>query len=510
MSMASNIPSPLVAWYPPPDLFKDVEHLRGCIGNVCLPCPYDIPLWGSQFGRYQLAYPYLATIALLSCLILLLCYAILSKAQTKRTVFTTGMAIGYLFLASAFLFSFTPAEQVKTVCYDSITRANALQNPRCAASGTFLVYGALSTRSWLAVWVFHMHMTIVWEKDLFITRKWLAYCLCCGIPLIFTLASIPFLEYTAGTVCLPRLGTPIQLLLELPMLVADCLGAICQGWTFGYILWVLHKQRYESGASRRASLTNWLNDSPLGQTLKLMAKPLLYTSLCLVNSLLFLVCFFTIQNPWDSKGHPTKDYLAEANAWILCLAKDGGKSEQCSAVNDSIFNWHAMVAGWYYSFIMATFFVLICLRRSTFIGLRDRLRNILHGRRNSADLDTILPTTTKDMSNNISMVEVKPPMMLSVKTSLHDLRTSFPKLKSGEFSPAKGITGPASGSPRSVKGAYSPFLPSLPSSPRPEGEILTFPRRGSRWSIHVEPDDYACGLVPLQQTQSVPLPPRDS
>lgn len=372
----SIVPAPLIAYYPPAHQWQ--EAFRTCSYGLCLPCPFDGPEFGERFQNLEGGYPILATLAIASMLFLFSCYAVLPNEITRKNVYTIGLASSYVVSGLAFLISFNLEQQTKTTCVDSITRASGLRVSRCAVSGMFVVYGYVSSRIWLCLWVLKMHIQIVWRKTI-ADRPWIPTLHAVGVSLICACVSIPYLEYTIGPICLPRLGLPIQLLLEIPITIYDGTSLIIQCWTFAHILYMLAHTPRSAHPDSNHSKYNPLHflqrmaDSPLGGTWHLLARPVVYTSLSLMNTLLFACAFFRFTNPWDPHGGPSRRWMTRTSTWFECLVKyqHNNGAEKCTYITNAWFNYRLMVASWYYWLILCLVFSAICIRWEMLVAMKD-------------------------------------------------------------------------------------------------------------------------------------------
>ncbi|CCG83377.1 protein of unknown function [Taphrina deformans PYCC 5710] len=177
--------------------------------------------FGAQHGILMDGLFYTALVALVMNVFILLFYALLPRNKTMCTIYSTGTAVANIIFTLGFLLGRATDNPAPTLCYDSITRATGPRVPRCALSGFFFVYGLLSSRFWLLIWVLDMHFKILYNKTFYGYRRNWAIGFVVLVPLALALISVPFLDYLSGPVCLPAYGYPLDIIVEVPIALSN-------------------------------------------------------------------------------------------------------------------------------------------------------------------------------------------------------------------------------------------------------------------------------------------------
>lgn len=441
------IPGIVVRWNSTWEPYPGANAYRSCVGDLCLSCPTDHNLFGEGYTALQLGYPILAIISIVLMLALLTIYMTIPKNRTSRNVFTCGHAISNIIFCMAFLFSINEEQRAKTGCYDNLVRATGLRVPRCAASGMLFVFGVLSTRYWLAMWIAELHFKIVWGRSLFKQRIWIPVAVATIVPLALACIALPYYEYNTGGMCMPRLGTPILLLLELPLAFSEGIAAILQIWTFGKIFSILLEKRESSSMNsadtskmtyreRMARKVSIPLNTPLLSALKLSARPIVFTTLSLLCTVFIAASFFSTPVPQERSGTFSKQWQPSIDKWLACVLADPSRVQACAAENNTIFNYHQLVVAWYYCLIMVIGFFFLCMKMDTFYAIQEIMTSNVITR----TLARQQPTDLRDANPSLTVMKQGDGLesnILSVKTeyvsrtdSMHDLADSV--LSSGD------------------------------------------------------------------------------
>lgn len=262
---------------------------------------------------------------------------------------------------------------------------------------------------------------------------------------------------------MPRLGTPILLLLEIPLAFSDGTAAILQLWTFGKIFTVLLQKKEnssmhsESSQSTRSKHILGSFSIPLNQclisALKMLARPIIFTTLSLLCTVFIASSFFTTPAPENRIGGFSDAWQPSIETWLACVMADPSKVQTCALANTTEFNYHRLVVAWYYCLIMSIGFFFLCMRMETVRAIREGISS--HFKSSKVDR-TPSPDAPESSSSVMIMKQTdgSESNILSVKTeyvSQADVMSDRPDsvLSNGGSKCISSITSPMSPRPGS-------------------------------------------------------------
>lgn len=298
------------------------DRLRTCQDGFCVPCLLQRDLANGVIVRQAEALFWLGVAACACNTLLLLIYIILPSKNSGRTVFTTNMAVSFLLFSVACLLTRDEAAQKKTVCYDEITRATALQVRRCAFSGFLAVYGILSTRLWLILWVVQNYTKVVWQKSLFHDRQWLVTVLGHGLAIIMAAGSIRTTEHLSISFCGPRNGLPLLLFVGIPVMTLDTLSAALHLWTFVRVLTDPTMNRKSSRMRHNLSeLSSFRPGQLVGSSLSmrsLLIRPFVFYTLAVLNVILMCISVCSYNSAFGDRKLQVAPSIEAMASYVQC------------------------------------------------------------------------------------------------------------------------------------------------------------------------------------------------
>ncbi|KAI8622835.1 hypothetical protein BC830DRAFT_1076299, partial [Chytriomyces sp. MP71] len=146
-----------------------------CLGSCCVPCPNVYQLYEpSSIQGLNIVYQLFTFLSLVGAVYCFVSYALF----VKRRIHPGGMIMYYSFgciVIHSFQIINIGSNGYRATCLDNITEAIYENSNLCVASAFFLSFGALYLTYWINIFMFNLHLQLVWRKDWFSEKQLLMH-----------------------------------------------------------------------------------------------------------------------------------------------------------------------------------------------------------------------------------------------------------------------------------------------------------------------------------------------
>lgn len=222
-------------------------------------------------------------------------------------------------------------------CYDAITPNSMKTNSMCAASGFFLIMGGWAGVLWVFLRALSLHLQICWQLVVGRNFMWFSQVVGWGIPavgitIVMLLSGVSF---RFGQTCHVNHKNSLADL-WIPLLVFAGFTLLIQFSTFGYCIKVYLASLSDNGPSTEGSgLPSYTNSirtmTPkqayrrVRRVIALQWRGIAIVLIIITDVIFFSVVFVFLDNTLQTVVHDQE----LAKPWVLCLAGNGGKKDEC-------------------------------------------------------------------------------------------------------------------------------------------------------------------------------------
>lgn len=291
--------------------------------------------YSSAFNTVGIVAEWVAVVSLISCLFLLISWAVLPIDKTHRHYLSICVTIAVSFINLGFVI---PLAGNPDQCYDKITPNDMQTSSVCGASGTFIVLGGWAGVLWVFLRSLSLHLQICWQVVVGRSFMWFAQVTGWGIPavgivLALTLSGVSF---RFGNTCHINHHNSLADL-WIPLLIFAGLTIIIQFATFGYCIKVYLASLADNNATTEnsAGLPSYSNSirtmTPrqayrrVRRVIQLQWRGIMIV-LIIICDVIFFAIVFVFQ---DNTLQEIQNDPAVATQWIQCLVLSGGDKDAC-------------------------------------------------------------------------------------------------------------------------------------------------------------------------------------
>jgi len=383
----------------------------------CLPCPVSKWIYPDSFETMTTTANWVAVVGTVSCLFLLISWAVLPVDKTFRHYLSISLTTGVLFMSLGFVI---PLASEPEQCFDKITPNSMETSSICASSAMFLILGGWAGVAWVFLRALSLHLQICWQLVVGRNFMWFAQVVGWGIPavgvvLAFVLSGVSF---RFGQTC--HINHKNSLAdLWIPLLVFSGMTLIIQFATFGYCIKVYLASLADNSASTEGSnlpsYTNSIRTMTPKQAYRRVRRviQLQWRGIAIILIIVADVIFFSIVFVFqDTTVEAVKHDQSIAEEWTKCIVLSGGDKAKCLHLAGSLAVDMPTVGAVLFLLGINGIWLLLLLGRWTmFEGWRDLFTSAPNrGKREFVSVDARLDDLKKDTLTPISPALVRSQM----------------------------------------------------------------------------------------------------
>jgi len=352
---------------------------------------------------------WVAVVGTVSCLFLLISWAVLPVDKTFRHYLSISLTTAVLFMSLGFVI---PLASEPEQCFDKITPNSMETSSICASSAMFILLGGWGGVAWVFLRALSLHLQICWQLVVGRNFMWFSQVVGWGVPavgvvLAFVLSGVSF---RFGQTC--HINHKNSLAdLWVPLLVFSGMTLIIQFATFGYCIKVYLASLADNSASTEGSnlpsYTNSIRTMTPKQAYRRVRRviQLQWRGIAIILIIVVDVIFFSIVFVFqDTTIEAVKNDYTIAEGWTRCLVIAGGDKTKCLEQAGPLAVNMPTVGAVLFLLGMNGIWLLLLLGRWTmFEGWRDLFISAPNrGKREFVSVDARLDDLKKDTLTPIS------------------------------------------------------------------------------------------------------------
>ncbi|KAK3986699.1 hypothetical protein QBC44DRAFT_372874 [Cladorrhinum sp. PSN332] len=371
--------------------------------SCCLPCPVSNWVYPDSFETMTTTANWVAVVGTVSCIFLLISWAVLPVDKTFRHYLSISLTTAVLFMNLGFVIPLAAEPQQ---CFDKITPNSMETSSVCASSAMFLLLGGWAGVAWVFLRALSLHLQICWQLVVGRNFMWFSQVVGWGVPavgvvLAFVLSGVSF---RFGQTC--HINHKNSLAdLWIPLLVFSGLTLIIQFATFGYCIKVYLASLADNSASTEGSglpsYTNSIRTMTPKQAYRRVRRVIqlqwrgIAIILIIVADVIFFSVVFVFQ---DTTAEAVKNDQSIAEEWTRCIIFSGADKTKCLHLASSLAVNMPTVGAVLFLLGMNGIWLLLLLGRWTmFEGWRDLfISSPNRGKREFVSVDARLDDLKKD------------------------------------------------------------------------------------------------------------------
>lgn len=317
------------------DALETVYAGRNCAKNpldttghgskCCVPCPLSDWVNSSSFPGLADGAAWVNVVGFILCGFLLLSYAVLPAAATRRSFLNIALLAGIMIMELGFI---VPLAQRPEQCFDPVTPNDIHSSTSCAATGGMVVFGGMLTVCWIVVRSVFMHLQICWDivpgRVAIIAANIAAW----SVTIALTAAVLAHVgvSYRFGDYCHVNIGSTSTYWGW--MIGFGALALLIQVATFVYCAKVyltaaMHGRAPPSSSNATNSVKSASSKRQAWTAVRRLKQVLLlqWRSLAIVALAIFVIAFVCITFIFkvDSYTTSTFDDTSKVIPWVLCI-----------------------------------------------------------------------------------------------------------------------------------------------------------------------------------------------
>ncbi|ORY37677.1 hypothetical protein BCR33DRAFT_449390 [Rhizoclosmatium globosum] len=143
---------------------------QSCNGPCCVPCPQVHQLYDpTSIQSFNIFYQILVVLSFLGSVFLVSSYIVFPHKRAFPGAIMFYFSLGMLLLHINQM-SIVGSDGYRTSCIDAITEAKQSNSPGCAIQSFVQTFSAMYLIYWIILFMFNLHLTVVWKTDWFSER----------------------------------------------------------------------------------------------------------------------------------------------------------------------------------------------------------------------------------------------------------------------------------------------------------------------------------------------------